>query len=104
VSSSRHSWIVRIFALASIALLASCGAGGSTGDVPTQPGIGGDSPPALMPKGVAIIKFRSAGSEWVALTERLKAIEDVTAPDRQIRVASDGRQFPWPSTRRPDGR
>jgi hypothetical protein len=66
--------------------LAGCGGGGA-GDPPPQPAVVDDLPPWLLP-GVAVIKFRSAGSEWAALTERLRAIEDVTAPDRQLLMAT----------------
>jgi len=76
-------------------LLAGCGSGSGGGDAvgggdpPPKPALVTDLPPALVP-GVAVIKFRSAGSEWVALTERLRPIEDMTAPDRQLLTATAG--------------
>jgi len=80
--------LTRISVLTISALLASCG-----GETETIPGIGGrDQPPALAPQGLAIIKFRAAGSEWVALSERLRHIEDVTAPDRRLLVSAGGNQ------------
>jgi hypothetical protein len=43
-----------------------------------------------MANGVAVIKFRAEGSEWAALTERFKRLEDKTAPDRRLLTAPDG--------------
>jgi len=81
----------KALAIFSTLLLAGCGGagGGSLGGpqpIP-KPAQVGDLPPALLP-GVAVMKFRSVGNEWAALTERLRAIEDVTAPDRQLLTAT----------------
>jgi hypothetical protein len=80
----------RLFALVVAALLTCCGGNGSS------PGIGGGdpSPPALALNGVAVIKFRAAGTEWAVLSERLRPLEDLTAPDRRLLLARDGNQAP----------
>ena len=73
-------------------LLASCG-GSFVGVAPPQP-VAVDHPPAASSLSVAVNKFRSVGSEWVALTERLRKLEDTTAPERQLLTARDGTQPP----------
>ena len=45
-----------------------------------------------MPQGLAVVKFRAAGDGWAALTERLRPIEDKTAPDRRLLLAAGGHQ------------
>jgi hypothetical protein len=80
--------LIRMLVLLSTALLASCGGGNEAPPVPVPVTI--DPPPALVLNGVAVIKFRAEGSEWAALTERLRPLEDKTAPDRQLLTAPDG--------------
>lgn len=82
--------LTRVFALITAALLSSCG---GIGISPT--GGGGDpSPPVLTLNGAAVIKFRAAGTQWAALSERLKPLEDRTAPDRSLLLAPDGTRAP----------
>lgn len=76
-------------------LLVSCGGGGDgtasePSPAPTPPPA--ISPPTLMPQGVAVVKFRASGDGWAALTERLRRIEDKTAPDRRLLLAAAGHQ------------
>lgn len=70
-------------ALAAAALLAACGGGGGGGD--------GDEPPppeARVVAGRAVVKARAAGAGWAALAEQLRALQDVTRPDRQLLLAT----------------
>lgn len=77
-------------------LLVACGGGGGAASEPSPPPPPTPppaiSPPLLMPQGVAVMKFRAAGDGWAALTERLRPIEDKTAPDRRLLLALGGRQ------------
>jgi hypothetical protein len=77
----------KLFALIPAVLLGGCGGGGGVDDPPPRPVEVSNVPPALVP-GAAVIKFRSVGDEWAALTERLRALEDLTAPDRQLLTAT----------------
>jgi len=82
----RDFTLIRMFVLLATALLANCGGSSEAPPVPVVV----ETPPALAPNGVAVIKFRAVGSEWAALTERLRPLEDTTAPDRQLLTAPDG--------------
>ena len=66
------------------ALLSSCGGGSGAS------GGGSAPPPALTVPGLAVIKARAAGSGWLVLTEKLRPLEDVTRPDRQLLVTTSG--------------
>ena len=76
-------------AFMALAALPGCGGGGGGG---TDPG-GGDAPPLqLTTPGVAVVKLRSQGAGWAALTEKPRTLEIPTAPDRQLlRSRPDGR-------------
>ena len=70
----------RVGPLASMALLVSCGGDGSLSPAPVP----ATQPPSLMLSGVAVNKFRASGNDWGVLTERLRPLVDVTAPDRGL--------------------
>lgn len=72
-----------------LAALAACGGGGGSGG-----GTGGGDPPALQlaVTGEAVVKVRSQGSRWVALTEKARTLEIPTQPERRLWVSlADGR-------------
>src|SRR5215831_18803160 len=75
----------------SILLLSSCGRGQVAASDPPQPPAMAPAPD-LTTQGEAVVKFRAAGSGWAALVERLRVIEDVTAPDRRLLLAMNGTQ------------
>src|SRR5882724_7966537 len=76
-------------------LIASCGGGTSSSTIPDTPAPpGNDPPPTLAPTGAAIIKFRAMDNEWAALVEKLRAIEDFTAPDRRLLLARNNNSSP----------
>jgi hypothetical protein len=70
----------RISLLAAMALLVSCGGDGGLSPEPAP----ATQPPSLMLSGVAVNKFRASGNDWGVLTERLRPLVDVTAPDRGL--------------------
>jgi hypothetical protein len=74
--------------LASIALLVSCGGDGSVslGHPPAT------KPPSLTLSGVAVNKFRASGNDWGVLTERMRPLVDVTAPDRGLLLSTGNGQ------------
>jgi hypothetical protein len=95
-----HICMMRIAVLSIAVMIAACG----DNQMPATMGDGDQPPPVVPPKGVAVIKFRAVGSTAVALMERLRAIEDVTAPDRSLTVSSDGTGSPVTiEPPRPDG-
>lgn len=75
--------------MAVMALAALPGCGGGSG---TDRGSGDPAPLQLTTPGVAVVKLRSQGAGWAALTERPRTLEIPTAPDRQLlRSQPDGR-------------
>jgi len=96
--SKPSATLPRLAALFSAAalLLGACGGGGggSGGSEPPPP----PAPLAVTTPGVAVVKARANGAGWVALTEKLRGLENTTTPDRRLLVSSDGRQGGTPIT------
>lgn len=81
--------VVRALMAAPLAWLAACGGGGGG----TGNNDGGDDPAPLQlaTPGEAVIKLRSQGMAWVALTETPRTLEIPTTPQRRLLVSrADG--------------
>ncbi|MFT7775498.1 hypothetical protein [Roseateles sp.] len=72
-----------------LALLVACGGGGADGG--DGGGGGNPAPLQLVTPGQAVIKVRSLGAAWVALTEKARTLEIPTRPERRLLISqADG--------------
>src|SRR5258706_12949495 len=79
---------MRMVALCLIAMISACGGGSDSH------GTDGGPVPMLTTPGIAVVKVRTAGAGWVALTEKLRPLEDLTTPDRRLLVSAGGSGAP----------
>lgn len=95
ISDSPSTRRLALLMAATAVALSACGGGGGggAGNPPPPP-----APVAVATPGVAAVKVRANGSGWVLLTEKLRALENVTTPDRRLQVSTDGRSAGAPIT------